>query len=81
MVNVPVEQVLAAGQAQLAKDHAAYLATEKLIDPKTPSAAPGEVEADHPSDGPHLVSTARDGLVTLQSFIDSLETEGGKNLF
>ena len=71
MVNVPVEQVLAAGRAQLAKDHAAYLATEKLIDPKMPSAAPGEVEADHPSDGPHLVSTARDGLVALQSFIDT----------
>ena len=34
MVNVPVERVLEAGKAQLAKDRAVYLATEKLVDPE-----------------------------------------------
>ncbi|HWA23011.1 MAG TPA: DUF885 domain-containing protein [Caulobacterales bacterium] len=68
LVDVPVEKVLAAGEAQFAKDHAAYLEAEKLIDPKNPSKALSEVEADHP-DAAHLISTARDGLVTLQSFI------------
>lgn len=70
MVNVPVERVLEAGKAQMAKDRAAYLATEKLVDPKNPSAAPGEIEADHP-DAAHLISTARDGLERLQAFINA----------
>jgi uncharacterized protein (DUF885 family) len=70
MVNVPVERVLAAGKVQLAKDRAVYLATEKLVDPKNPSAAPGEIEADHP-DAAHLISTARDGLESLQAFINA----------
>jgi uncharacterized protein (DUF885 family) len=70
MVNVPVERVLEAGKAQLAKDRAVYLATEKLVDPKNPSAAPGEIEADHP-DAAHLISTARDGLESLQAFINA----------
>jgi uncharacterized protein (DUF885 family) len=70
MVNVPVEQVLAAGQAQLAKDHAAFLATSKLVDPANPAGALAKVEADHP-DGAHLISTARDQLAGLQAFIES----------
>ncbi len=68
LVDVPVEQVLAAGEAQLASDRAAYLETEKLIDPKNPSNAMAEVESDHP-DAAHLVSTAREGLEGLQAFI------------
>lgn len=69
LVDVPVEKVLAAGEAQLAKDRADYLATEKLIDPKNPDKAMDEVEADHP-DAAHLIPDARDGLVGLQSFIE-----------
>jgi len=68
LVDVPVEKVLAAGEAQFAKDHAAYLEAEKLIDPKNPSKALSEVEADHP-DAAHLIATARDGLTNLQTFI------------
>ncbi len=68
LVDVPMETVLAAGEAQLAKDRAAYLATEKLVDPKNPDKAMDEVEADHP-DAAHLISDARDGLVGLQSYI------------
>lgn len=70
LVNVPVERVLGAGKAQLAKDRTVYLASEKLVDPKNPSAAPGEIEADHP-DAAHLISTARDGLESLRAFIDA----------
>ena len=69
LVDVPVEKVLAAGEAQLAKDRADYLATEKLIDAKSPDKAMDEVEADHPADAAQLISTARDGLVGLQDFI------------
>ncbi len=68
MVDVPVEKVLAAGEAQMARDHADFLATAKLIDPKNPSHALAEVEADHP-DAAHLISTARDQLAALQGFI------------
>ncbi|MEI9990406.1 MAG: DUF885 domain-containing protein [Rhizomicrobium sp.] len=69
MVDVPVEKVLEAGEAQLARDHAAFLATEKLVDPKNPARAMAEIEADHP-DAAHLIATARDGLANLQSFIE-----------
>jgi Bacterial protein of unknown function (DUF885) len=68
LIDVPVEKVLAAGEAQLAKDRAAYLETEKLIDPKNPSNAMAEVEVDHP-DAAHLISTAREGLESLQGYI------------
>jgi hypothetical protein len=68
LVDVPVEKVLAAGEAQLAKDRAAYLETEKLIDPENPDKAMDEVESDHP-DAAHLISDAREGLVGLQNFI------------
>jgi len=69
LVDVPVEKVLAAGEAQLAKDRADYIATEKLVDTKNPDKAMDEVEADHP-DAAHLISEARNGLVGLQSFIE-----------
>jgi hypothetical protein len=68
MVDVPVEKVLAAGEAQFAKDHADFLTNEKLIDPKNPSKALAEVGADHP-DAAHMIPVARDGLTTLQHFI------------
>jgi len=69
MVNVPVERVLEAGRAQLQRDHDAFLATEKLVDPKDPSGALAVIEADHP-DGPGLVTTARQQLYDLRTFID-----------
>jgi len=68
LVDVPVEKVLAAGEAQFAKDRAAYLAAEKLVDPKKPDRAMAEIEADHP-DAAHLIETARTGLVQLQRYI------------
>jgi uncharacterized protein (DUF885 family) len=70
LVDVPVEKVLAAGEAQLAKDHAAYLATEKLVDPNHPAQALAEIEKDRPADTAQLLATARDGLKHLQSYIE-----------
>ncbi len=69
LINVPVDQVMAAGRAQLAKDRAAFLATEKRLDPKNPDNALHLMEQDHP-DSAHLVSTARSQLVMLQKFIE-----------
>jgi hypothetical protein len=57
------------GRAQLAKDHDAFLATEKRVDPQDPDAALSVLEKDHP-DGAHLVSTAKDQLKSLQLFIE-----------
>jgi hypothetical protein len=70
MVNVPVERVMAAGQAQLDKDHAAFLATEKQVDAANPSGALDMIGGDHP-DAAHLVGAARDRLGMLRQFIDS----------
>ena len=68
LVTVPVEQVLSVGRARLAEDRAAFLETEKRVDPADPSGALESIEHDHP-DAAHLISTARDGLVDLQRFI------------
>ncbi len=68
LVNVPYSRVLAAGKAQLDKDRAAFLVTEKLVDPAKPDAALDVLEKDHP-DGAHLISTARGQLEMLQKFI------------
>jgi uncharacterized protein (DUF885 family) len=70
LVDVPVETVLAAGEADFAKNHAAFLATEKLVDPKNPSQAMTEIEKDHPSDTAQLLDAARGDLNSLQSFIE-----------
>jgi uncharacterized protein (DUF885 family) len=68
MVNVPYDHVLAAGLKQLQKDRTAFLATEKLVDPKAPDAALQVLEKDHP-DAAHLIGAAHDQLATLQKFI------------
>jgi uncharacterized protein (DUF885 family) len=70
LVDVPVEKVLAAGEAQFAKDHAAFLATEKLVDPKHPSQAMAAVQADHPANTVELLAAAKADLTSLQSFIE-----------
>jgi hypothetical protein len=70
MINVPVAQVMAVGRAQLAKDHAAFVETSKLVDPQDPAGALALIAKDHP-DGAHLVGAAHDQLASLQGFIDS----------
>jgi hypothetical protein len=68
MIDLPADRILQAGQAQLKKDRDAFLATSRLVDPKTPDHALADIEADHP-DAAHLVSTARDQLAMLRQFI------------
>jgi uncharacterized protein (DUF885 family) len=69
MVDMPVDQVLAVGEAQLKKDQAAFVATAHRIDPsKSPDQVAAELIKDHPT-ADTLVSTARDELVALRKFI------------
>jgi len=68
MISVPYDRVLAAGLKQLQRDRTAFLATEKLVDPKTPDSALHVLERDHP-DGAHLIGTAHGDLASLQAFI------------
>lgn len=68
MIDLPPEDILAAGRAQLAKDRAAFLAVSRTVDPKTPAHALDDIERDHP-DGAHLTSTAAGQLAYLQGFI------------
>jgi uncharacterized protein (DUF885 family) len=56
MVDMPLDALLAKGEAQLAKDHAAFVATAKKINAKmTPHQVMALVSKDHPT---------ADGLVT-----------------
>ncbi len=68
MIDAPVATIMAAGRAQLAKDRAAFVEAQKRVDPANPANALTLIEKDHP-DAAHLISTARDGLGTLQTFI------------
>jgi uncharacterized protein (DUF885 family) len=68
MIDLTPAQVLAAGRAQLQKDHDDFLAVSRALDPAKPADALKLVEADHP-DGAHLISVARDQLAMLHDFI------------
>jgi uncharacterized protein (DUF885 family) len=69
MIDVPLEKLLARGEAQLAKDRAAFVATARLIDPKRPA---GEVFArladDHPS-AADLIPQVTRGLEAVRAFV------------
>jgi uncharacterized protein (DUF885 family) len=60
MVELPLDELLARGEAQLAKDHAAFLETARSIDPNKP---PGEVmkllEDEHPTPDDLIPSVRR----------------------
>ncbi|WP_422924195.1 DUF885 domain-containing protein [Singulisphaera sp. PoT] len=50
LVDLPLPELLAKGEAQLAKDYAAFVATAKLIDPaKTPAEVMTSLSKDHPT--------------------------------
>lgn len=70
LVELTPEQVLAAGEAQLAKDRADFDRVSALIDPAHPDQAFDDIGADHP-DSQHLIATARDQLAGLKSFIET----------
>jgi uncharacterized protein (DUF885 family) len=69
LVEATPEQVLAAGEAQLARDRAAFDKISAEIDPAHPAQAFDDIGADHP-DSAHLIPTARDQLAGLRRFIE-----------
>jgi uncharacterized protein (DUF885 family) len=69
MVDLPLDQLLAVGEAQLKADQAAFATTARLIDPdKTPEEVQAELSHDHPT-AEGLVDSARGELVMLRRFI------------
>jgi len=69
LIDATPEQVLAAGEAQLAKDRAAFDEVSKQIDAAHPEKAFDDIGADHPP-ASQLISTARDQLAGLRKFIE-----------
>lgn len=71
MVDLPLDRLLALGEANLAKDRAAFLATAALVAPgKTPAQAMATLEADHPSKTTLLDATRATLEGTRQFLID-----------
>jgi uncharacterized protein (DUF885 family) len=69
MVDMPLDQLLAVGEAQLKKDQAALVATAKAIDPaKTVEQVAADLLKDHPA-AEALVPTAENQLAALRKFI------------
>jgi hypothetical protein len=68
LVDASVDEVVAAGRAQLAKDKAAFLDAERLIDPGGPAASLDLVRRDHPS-ADQLLATASGQLAGLKAFV------------
>jgi uncharacterized protein (DUF885 family) len=67
--DIPLPKLLAVGEANLARDKAAYLATARLIDPHAaPSAVADRLRADHPT-ADALIPTAQSDLNALVAFI------------
>lgn len=64
MVTEPLDRVLARGEAQLAKDHAAFIETAKKIDAtKSPEEVVAMLEAEHP--------TAEDLIPSVRRSVDA----------
>jgi len=60
MVELPLPELLAKGEEQLAKDHAAFVETAKKIDPaKTPREVMAVLSDTHPAEGDLIPSVAR----------------------
>ena len=65
---VPINDVLAAGRAQLARDKAAFLATERALDKDHPADSLLLVRHDHPP-ADQLLDTATRQIRLLQRFV------------
>jgi uncharacterized protein (DUF885 family) len=68
MIDLTPDQVLTAGEAQLNKDHADFLAASRIVDPAKPAEALSIIGADHPT-AAQLIPTARSQLAMLHDFI------------
>jgi uncharacterized protein (DUF885 family) len=71
MVDIPLDRLLALGEANLEKDHRAFLATAREVAPgATPQAAMRSLEADHPGAADLLASVRATLEGTRQFLID-----------
>ena len=71
MVDIPLDRLLALGEANLEKDHRAFLATAQEVAPgATPQAAMQSLEADHPNAAGLLPSVRATLEGTRQFLID-----------
>jgi uncharacterized protein (DUF885 family) len=69
MVDIPLDRLLALGEANLEKDHRAFLATAQEVAPgATPQRAMASLEADHPS-AAALVPSVRATLEGTRQFL------------
>ena len=69
MVDWPLAQVLATGEANLAKDYAAFVETAKKINPsKTPAEVMKSLSDEHPT-AEDLIPSARRGLEAARQFL------------
>jgi uncharacterized protein (DUF885 family) len=60
MVETPIADLLATGEAQLAKDYSAFVATAKKIDAKkTPAQVMEQLSLDHPAEADLIPAVAR----------------------
>jgi len=69
MVTMPIPELLAIGEAQLAKDHEAFIATARNIDAtKTPAEVMSAMSADHPTADDLIPAVAR-SLEEVRSYV------------
>ena len=69
MVDIPLPRLLALGEAQLAKDHKAFVEVAKLVAPgKTPAEAMASLELEHPT-AETLISSANATVEGARQFL------------
>ncbi len=69
MVDIPLPRLLALGEAQLAKDHRAFVEVARLVAPgKTPAEAMASLETDHPT-AETLISSANATVEGARQFL------------
>jgi uncharacterized protein (DUF885 family) len=71
MVDIPLDRLLALGEAQLEKDHRDFVATARLVAPgKSPQQAMASLETDHPT-AATLIPAARSTVEGAREFLIS----------
>src|SRR5471032_1305127 len=69
MVDIPLDQLLARGEANLQKDYDDFVATAKIVAPgKTPLEAMASLESDHPT-AANLIESARSTVEGARQFL------------
>src|SRR5262249_10867820 len=70
-LDVKLDELLARGEARLAKDHAAFIETAKQIDPKkTPAEVFAALEKDHPGEADLIPAVGRSVEAARQFVVD-----------